>query len=325
MSLPIRQEPDSAKDVPPSPPSRPPLWALSLAFVVVYLAYGLNYVAIKVGVQELPPFLFAGTHVTCAGLVLFGWVFLRGAPVAIGWGNYFLAAAAGIIVFIGGTGMVTLSESLGVHADLAAILRSTTPVLIAGLECLRPQGERLSAASWLGLLVGMAGIVMLVGPRFVDAHDLDQVAGPLLVLVSALSWAVGAILLRHHRPCPSNALATAYEMTAGGVLMIVLGLALGEAPQLAAAHITGRVVFAFLFLLLVHSLAGFTALNWLLKHVPAPLAGTKFLVSPAVALVSAYLVLGEPIQLIMVVGLALILLGVGLALSRPGLMPRGKT
>ena len=94
-------------------------------------------------------------------------------------------------------------------------------------------------------------------------------------------------------------------------------------PRLAAAHITDRVVFAFLFLLLVHSLAGFTALNWLMKHVPAPLAGTKFFVSPAVALVSAYLVLGEPIEPIMVAGLALILLGVGLALSRPA--PHGKT
>lgn len=296
-----------------APPPRPPLWLFVLAFAVVYLAYGLNYVAIQEGIKTLPPFLFAGTHVALAGLLLFTWLILHRESLGLPWPNFLWAAAGGTIVFIGGTGLVTMGEE-SVHSGPAAVLRATTPIWVAVLEWLRPKGERLSAAAWAGFFLALVGVALLVVPRLEDAHTFAEAEGPLLVLGSAFSWAVGAIVLRHHRPCPSNLLATAYQMTVGGILMLLLGVALGEGPQFNGAELTREAILAFLFLLIVHSLAGFSALNWLLKHVPATLATTKFFVSPAVAIVAAFLILGEEIRPAMLAGLALILTGVGLAL-----------
>jgi len=297
----------------PEAPRRPPAWAFVLAFSVVYLAYGLNYLAIREGVKTLPPFLFAGSHVTLAGLLVFIWLLLRREPLGLEWRNFLWAAAGGVVVFIGGTGLVTMAERQ-VHSGVASILRSTTPVWVAVLEWLRPKGERLNAAAWGGFLLAIGGVLLLVLPKIESAQSFSQDVGPLLVLASALSWAVGAIILRHHRPCPSNLLATAYQMTLGGIVMVLLGLALGEGPQFRPAELTRDALFAFLFLLLVHSLIGFSALNWLLQHVPASLATTKFYVSPAIAVLAGFLVAGDHITPGMIGAMALILGGVALSL-----------
>jgi len=294
--------------------ARPPAWALVLAFAVVYLAYGLNYLAIREGVKTLPPFLFAGTHVTLAGLLLFAWAVLRGERVALTGRNFLWAGAGGLIVFVGGTGLVTMGEK-DVNSGLASVLRATTPVWVALLEWVRPRGERLSAAAWCGFLLAIGGVLLVVIPDIDSATSLYQDLGPMLVLISALCWAIGAMVLRHHRPCASTLVASAYQMSIGGVAMVLLGLVLGEGPQFRLAEVTEPALLAFLFLLLVHSLAGFSALNWLLQHVPAALATTKFYVSPAVAVVAGTFVLHEKdLTRGMLGGLALILAGVALAL-----------
>ncbi len=294
---------------------RPPVWAFILAFLAVYLAYGLNYIAIDAGVKTLPPFLFAGAHVTLAGLLLFTWLVLLRQPLWLPWRSTGWAAAGGMIVFIGGTGLVTMGEATGeVNTGMAAVLRATTPVWVALLEWLRPRGERLSGGAWLGLFLAVSGTLVLVIPRLEAARSPADDVGPLLVLGSALSWAVGAIVLRHHRPCDSNLLATAYQMTIGGVAMVALGLALGEKKDFHAAELTRDAVLGFLFLLFIHSLLGYSILNWLLRHVPAQLVTTKFCVSPAVALLAGCLVLDEHLTLPVLAGTALILTGVGLAM-----------
>lgn len=301
---------------------RPALWAVPLAFVTVYIAYGLNYLAIEIGDRTLPPFLFAGAHVTVAGLVLFAWLLARRAPVAVPWRNLGWAGLAGAVVFVGGTGLVTAGEKEGVHSGMASLLRATTPVWLALFEWFRPRGERLGRRAWLGITAAIAGLVLLLAPSFEAAPNPTMDMGLLLVMGSALSWAIGALVLRHRRPAHSNALATAYQMTLGGLAMIGLGLALGEGQVLHAADLTWGALGAFAFLLVVHSLIGFSALNWLLQHVSAPLALTKFYVSPVVAVAVGSIFYREPVTGGMLGGMALILAGVVLALMpappRPG-------
>ncbi|OAI46091.1 hypothetical protein AYO44_11970 [Planctomycetaceae bacterium SCGC AG-212-F19] len=294
--------------------ARPAVWAIPLAFATVYLAYGLNYLAIAIGDQTLPPFLFAGAHVTLAGLLLFAWVVVRREPIAVSLPNIGWAALGGIIVFVGGTGLVTAGQKEGVHSGMASLLRATTPIWLALFEWLRPRGERLSSRAWLGISVAIAGLVLVLAPSFEAAPDPSKDIGLLLVMGSALSWALGALVLRHRRPTPSNTLATAYQMTLGGLAMIGVGLALGEPRAFAAAELTWEALGAFAFLLIVHSLIGFSALNWLLRHVSAPLALTKFYVSPAVAVAVGALILHEQITGVMLGGMALILGGVIFAL-----------
>jgi drug/metabolite transporter (DMT)-like permease len=294
---------------------RPPVWAFVLAFAAVYLAYGLNYLAIKEGVKTLPPFLFAGAHVTLAGLLVFAWLLLRGETVRLPWHGVRWAALGGSIVFIGGTGLVTMAEATGeINTGLAAVLRATTPVWVALLEWLRPKGERLGGWAWLGLLLAIGGVLLLVIPKLEAGHSLTDDLGPLLVIASALSWAVGSIVLRHHRPCTSTLLASAYQMAIGGLGMVALGLALGEGREFRPAELTRDAIVGFLFLLFIHTLVGYSALNWLLRHVSATLATTKFCVSPAVALLAGCLVLNEQLTGPILAGTLLILLGVALAM-----------
>jgi drug/metabolite transporter (DMT)-like permease len=293
---------------------RPPTWAFVLAFATVYLAYGLDYLAIREGVKTLPPFLFAGAHVTLAGLLIFTWALLRRESIALTGRGFLWAVTGGLIVFVGGTGLVAMGETQ-VNSGVASILRATTPVWIALLEWLRPKGERLSRSAWAGFLLAIVGVLVVAIPRIDTATRFSQDLAPLLVLGSALSWAVGAIILRHHRPCASNLVATAYQMTVGGLAMVLLGLALGEGPEFRPAELTRQALLAFLFLLLFHSLAGFSALNWLLQYLPAALATTKFYVSPAIAIVAGTLVLHErDFTPGILGGMALILSGVALAL-----------
>jgi len=300
---------------------RPALWAIALAFATVYVAYGLNYLAIAIGDRTLPPFLFAGAHVTTAGLLFFAWLLARREPVALPWPNVGWAALGGVIVFVGGTGLVTVGEAEGVPSGQAALLRATTPIWLAFFEWLRPGGERLAGRAWLGFAAAIAGLVLLLAPRLATASTFSADLGPLLVLGSALSWAVGALVLRHRRPAPSLALATAYQMTLGGLVMLGVGLACGELADLHAADLTWATLGAFAFLLVVHSLVGFTALNWLLGHVPAPLVLTKFYVSPVVAVAVGAVILNERVTSGMLGGMALILGGVVLALL-PARTPR---
>jgi drug/metabolite transporter (DMT)-like permease len=301
----------------PQPSARPRGVAFVVAFAVVYLAYGLDYLAIREGVKTLPPFLFAGTHVTLAGLLIFTWLWLRREPFRLGGRNLLWAVAGGSVVFVGGTGLVTMGEATGqISTGLAAILRSTTPIWVALLEWLRPKGERLSGGAWGGLLLAIGGVAVLMVPKLESSGSLALDLGPLFVLGSALSWAVGSIILRHHRPCASNLVATAYQMTVGGLGMVALGLALGEGPEFRPGELTRDAIFGFLFLLFVHSLLGFSAVNWLLLYLPAPLVTTKFYVTPVVALLAGMIVLGESVTPVMIAGMTLILTGVTIAMWR---------
>jgi drug/metabolite transporter (DMT)-like permease len=138
--------------------------------------------------------------------------------------------------------------------------------------------------------------------------------GVLLLVLSAFLFAIGSIFVRHRPPSDSPVTGAAWMMIFGGLLLTALGLVFGEASQIHADDFTTRTLGAFAFLLLFHSLAAFTAMNWLLRHLPASVVTTKFYVSPAVALLAGSLVLGEKITLPVVASLALILIGVGVVL-----------
>jgi drug/metabolite transporter (DMT)-like permease len=300
--------------------SRPAAWAFVLAFAAIYLSYGCNYLFIKEAVRTLPPLLFAGAHIALGGCLLFLYLLLRRRPLGLAWPKVGWAAAGGLIVFVCGTGLVTTAETptpgrSGMPSGMTAILRATVPLWIAGLEWLRPRGERLAGASWLGLLVAVAGVLILMLPQLEDPGSLWRHPGPLLVLGSALAWALGSILLRHRRPSPSHLLSAAYPMVIGGSGLLLLGLAVGETGDLRPQEFTPaawRGVFGLLF---SHSLIAFVALTWLLAHVSAAVANTHEYVSPVIALVAGWLLLGETITAGMIGGVALVLAGVLLTLT----------
>lgn len=305
-----------ATGIPTAAGERPTAWKLALAFAVVYLGYGLNFLAVKVGVETLPPFLFAGSHVFLAGLLLWAWLAVRRGltlPPAHGLGR---AATAAFFLFVGGVGLVTLGEKLGVASGHAAMIKASVPLWVAVLEAVRPQGEKPTGLVIPGLLLGAAGVVVLVLPRLAaGTAGASEIWGTVALLVSALLFAIGTVFVRHRPPSEDSTLNAAWMMLFGGIFLLGGGLALGEAHGVDRADFTPEVWTAFFFLLLVHSLAAFSAMNWLLRHLPAPVVSTKFYVSPAIATLAGFLVLQEPVTAGALAGLSMILAGVAVVMA----------
>ena len=293
----------------------PAPWRIVTAFGIVYVGYGLNFLAVKIGVETLPAFLFAASHIFCAGLLLMVWQHFTQGRILLPVAGLQRAVVGAFFLFVGCVGLVTEGKKLGVPSGVAAVIKASVPLWVAVLEALRPRGERVSLVMAGGLLLGGLGVAVLVLPRIVSGGSTGSMPeGTLLLTLSAFLFAIGSIFVRHKPPSASPLEGAAWMMIFGGLLLATLGLALGEAAQIHASDFTPRNLGAFAFLLLVHSLAAFTAMNWLLRHLPASVVTTKFYVSPAVALMAGSIVLGEKITLPVLGSLCLILVGVGVVL-----------
>jgi drug/metabolite transporter (DMT)-like permease len=217
-------------------------------------------------------------------------------------------------MFIGGNGLINIAEKT-VASGVASVLVATTPLFMALLETLVPWGERLRPRAWLGLLLGLAGVLVLFSGRFHGHEDAAHWVGPVLVLGSALCWSIGSFLHRHHRTSCPHLVVAGYQMLLGGASMTLVGVLVGEVGQVTAASFTPGAVFAFFYLLVVGSLMGFLTFVWLLRHVSAALAGTYAYVNPVVALFVGWLLAGEGLSLPVFGGMLVILTGVTLVRS----------
>lgn len=289
-------------------PARPAPWAIPLAFTLVYLAWGTTYLAIRVGVHHFPPALFGGLRIGLAGLVLLGYLYWRGESLRMSGQDLLWAALLGAILFMAGNYLVTVGEKY-VASGVAAVLVATTPLWTALLETFWPGGEKLRWRGWVGLLIGLGGVALL---KLDHPADRDTDLGSLLVVGSALSWALGSFLLRRHRQHGSHLLTAAYQMIFGGIGQTLVGLALHEPAQLTPASFTPAAVYAFFHLLVFGSLVGFVAYNWLLGHVTTSQASTYAYVNPAVAIVVGWQLGDQELTFSILAGMAVILLGVAL-------------
>ena len=294
--------------------ARPPVAMVALAFAALYISWGTTYLAIREGVQDFPPFFFGGFRLLAAGLVLVAYLLLRSEPLGFRWRGMGWTLLAAVLMFVGGNGLLSLAE-LTLESAAAAVLGATTPLFLALIEVIWPGRDRLTSRGWLGLLIGLCGVLVIFAPQFSDPASLWQDAGPLLMLGSAFTWALGTVLAQRRRPKASLLAAAAQQMVLGGIALCVVGLVVGEGRQLGPESFTPRAVSAFVYLLIVGSLIGFVAFTWLMGHVSASLVGTYAYVNPGVAVLVGGLIAGETITLGIVSGMLIILLGVALVRS----------
>jgi drug/metabolite transporter (DMT)-like permease len=281
--------------------------AIVFAFALVYVSWGTTYLATRIAVHQeaMPPAMFSGTRLALAGFVILISLWLRGFSLHIPARDLFWVILSCLLLFLAGNGMVTYAQQ-SIESSMAAILVATTPLWMAVLEFFWPGGERLLPRGWVGLLIGLAGVFLLK-----PAAEWTQSWGPALVLGSALSWALGSIIMRYHRPSSSHLLIAAVQMIVGGLALSLTGVAIGEVGQLPEV-ISARAWGAFLYLMIVGSLIGFVAFNWLLGHVSATLVGTYAYVNPLIAVLVGWWLADEHVDLRMIGGMMTILLGVAL-------------
>jgi drug/metabolite transporter (DMT)-like permease len=291
------------------PPAR---WAVACALTLVYVSWGTTYLAIKKGVDAFPPGLFGGARIGLAGLVLLGYLAARGQPLGMPRRDFIWTVLSGVLLFVGGNGLIMYGEKISVASGVASVLVATTPLWMVGLELLWPWGERLDAGGWLGLFIGLAGVLLLFAPRLEDPRALLADVGPWLVLGSSFLWSFSSFLLRYRRIRASYLVVAAYQMAFGGAALFMAGVLLGEPAEFSTAHVTPAAVYAFFHLLVFGSLVGFVAYIWLLGHVSAAMAGTYAYVNPLIAVLAGWLLNDEPVTAWLLGGMVVILVGVTL-------------
>jgi drug/metabolite transporter (DMT)-like permease len=295
--------------------ARPSRAAILLAFAAIYLIWGSTYLAIRYAVEEIPPFLMAGTRFFVAGAMMYAWVRWRGAPRPTG-ANWRAALIVGALLLVGGNGGVSWAEQR-IPSGLAALLVATAPlwmvVLNWGLSGTRPSGR-----VWLGLVVGFAGLAILVGPSELLGGGAADPLGAGAVVLGSLAWAAGSVVSGRLDLPRSPQLATATEMLGGGALLMLTGTLLGEWGRVDLAGVGWQSWVAYLYLVFVGSLVGFSAYVWLLRHAEVAKVATYAYVNPVVAVLLGWLIAGEALTARIMIAAAVIVAGVVFITSSRG-------
>jgi drug/metabolite transporter (DMT)-like permease len=290
---------------------RPVTAGVLVALATVYLVWGSTYLAIKYIVGGIPPFLAMGARFLLAGAVVAAIVLLSSGRPAFRMTRSQLVTASlcGLFLLVGGNGLVAVAEQ-DVDSSMAALLIAGTPLWVVLLRALLR--DRPSVATMAGLLVGLAGVAILLLPGMQG----DAALGPLLlVCLSSILWSVGTVLATR-RPMPADPfVSTVVEMAAGGTAMIIVGSIGGEWGRLDLAAAEPSAWVAFVYLVLIGSVAGYSAYVWLLARAPLSLATTYAYVNPAVAVVLGSLFLSEPLTMNVLVGGAVIIAAVAFVIT----------
>ena len=297
---------------------------LLLAFAAVYLVWGSTYLAIRFGVETIPPFLLGGVRFFVAGLILTIVARWRGAPAAKR-SELKAATVSGAFMVAGGNGLVCWAEQW-VPSGLAALLVATVPLWLVALARVGPDREPTSPLELGGLALGLAGVVVLVRGSGADigigGASSDQVVlATFVILGSSLSWAIGSLYNRRAALPAPPLYGTALTMTAGGLVLMLMGLVTGEFGRLSLGDISIRSWLALLHLIVFGSIIAFSAYMWLLRNVRPAAAGTYAYVNPVVALFLGWWLAGEAFTLPMLVGSVIIVAAV--VLVQRGRAPKG--
>jgi drug/metabolite transporter (DMT)-like permease len=211
--------------------SAPRAWKVLLAFAIIYFVWGSTFLAIRVGVREVPPFLLAGLRFLIAGLLLFGWMRAKGtvSPTAREW---FSATLLAVLIFVLDYGLLFWAERR-VPSGIAAVMMATIPVFMTLSEILFLKTQRLTPRLGAALLVGIGGVLVLVSRSISFGDAPIDTIGAIALIIAAIGWSVGSALTRK-LPLPSSkAMSSGAQMSAGGVLLMVTSAALGNSMDSA--------------------------------------------------------------------------------------------
>jgi len=295
--------------------AKPPTWKVLLAFAIIYLVWGSTFLAIRVGVREVPPFLLAALRFLIAGGMLYGWMVAKGSPSPTRrqWGAISVLA---VLIFVIDYGFVFWAETR-VPSGITAVMMATIPVFMAMFEILILRTQRLSLRLAIALLVGIGGVGVLVSRSVSFGESPIDTAGACALIAAAIGWSIASALTRK-LPLPSSKLmSSGAQMLAGGVMLTLIAAARGEYRGFRVQAVSTGAWIALAYLILAGSIVAFTAYVWLIHHESPTKVGTYAYVNPVVAVVLGYFLGGEALGPRTVIGTGLVLVSVVVITTAP--------
>jgi drug/metabolite transporter (DMT)-like permease len=296
-----------------------PAWKTLLAFAIIYFVWGSTYLAVRVGVREVPPLILAAMRFSVAGLVLFGWVLARGerAPSLREWRS---ASILGMVIFLFDYGLLFWAEQR-VPSGIAAVMLATIPVFMALSEIIFLRTQRLTVRLALALLIGLGGVGVLMSRTLnLGGAPIDK-WGAIALIFASISWSAASVLARK-LPLPSSkVMSSGAQMLAGGILLIIAAGAFGEFRNFHPSAVSRGVWFALVYLIVAGSIIGFTAYVWLIHHESPTKVGTYAYVNPIVAVLVGYFLGGEALSARTILGTVFILISVVVITTTPAKKP----
>lgn len=281
------------------------------AWAAVCFFWGTTYLAIRVGLETLPPALFAGLRFLTAGALLFVIVrvWTRGARLPRGR-EWFDQAIIGLALLGIGNGLVVWAEQW-VPSGPAALLVATSPFWVMGLERTLREGERLQGRAIAGLLIGFGGLALLVAPNLYGATGAggssSYLWGMLALQAACASWSVGSVYAKHHPTGVAPLMGAAIQMLVAGAAMTLIGVALGEWNEL---HFSARSLGAFAYLIVFGSIVAYGSYTYAVQKLPLSLVSTYSYINPVIAVMLGWLILNEPLGWRVMTAMLIILGGV---------------
>jgi drug/metabolite transporter (DMT)-like permease len=293
---------------------------LVVSFLAVYVLWGATFFAMRVGLQSFPPLLLAGTRHLSVGLVLFPLLRWKTGirPTATQWKT---AAITGLLLLCIGNGGVCVAEQT-VPSGIAALLVATVTLWMVIVDWLRPGGHKPSARILSGIVMGFAGMVILVGPAKLGNSGRVDPKGAGILILASFAWACGSLWSKHGALPSSPMLGVAMQGLCGGAALWIAGALSGEVAQFHPLAVTRQAWLAVGYLVVFGSCIGFTAFLYILKKSTAARVGTYAFVNPIVALVVGWLLGGEAFTLRTLLAAAIILTAVVVVITAPHRDPR---
>jgi drug/metabolite transporter (DMT)-like permease len=295
--------------------TRPQTWKVLLAFAIIYFVWGSTFLAIRVGVREVPPFLLAGLRFLIAGLVLYGWMRARGTPSPRRreWAS---ASFLALLIFVFDYGLLFWAEKR-VPSGIAAVMMAMIPAFMALGEIVVLRTQQFTMRLGLALLLGIAGVAVLVGHSMSLGEAPVDTAGACALIVASISWSVASSLTRKLPLPEAKGMSSGAQMLAGGVLLMIAAALLGEFHGFRPQAVSREAWLALAYLIVAGSIAGFTTYVWLLHHESPTKVGTYAYVNPVVAVLVGYFLGGEAIGPRTLAGTLLVLVSVVVITTTP--------
>lgn len=283
-------------------------WKVLIAFSIIYFVWGSTFLAIRVGVREVPPFLLAGMRFVAAGLAMYLWMRARGtsSPTAREWRGASLLA---VLFFVFDYGLVFWAETR-VPSGMTAVMMALIPAFMALSEIVFMKTQPVTVRLAMALLMGLAGVGVLVSRSAAFGDTAIDPAGAIALLVATVSWSVASALTRRVALPASKAMSAGVQMFAGGVLLTIAAGLLGEFRGFHVQAVSAKAWIALVYLIVAGSIVAFTAYVWLIHHESPTKVGTYAYVNPVVAVLLGYFFGGEPLGPRTILGTVLVLVSV---------------